>query len=465
MPADDLVGRLLGERYRIVRRLGAGGMGTVWEAIHADLGLRVAVKTLADVDARAMERFEQEARAAAALNHPNIVEVTDFVVAKNGAPSFFVMELLEGASLSAELRRTPRFSVPRAVHVASEVLRALAAAHGAGIIHRDVKPPNVILGGGPDAHRVTLVDFGIAKVRGGLQTTAGHSFGTPAYMAPEQILDPSNVDARADLHAVGVILYEMLAGARPWNASSSAVFGEILEKEAPPLRSARPDVPEALAAIVARALEKDRERRFSDAASMGSALAPWLADLQSTGGRTERMAPLAASAPPPRLRSAVFVLAAGTVAAGAALAAARLHAQASAVVQAPPSSEPQADPLVAAESSDAPPRLVLVVTDPNDTTISLARADGVTVLGLAPQTVAAAETPVAITIERKGYRPRTLTIDATTADRLDVKLEKEPDARAATPRPRATMPSTACVRPASCPAESWDTFECRCRGL
>lgn len=271
---DKLVGRTLAKRYRIVRPIGTGGMGVVFEAVHVDLGRSVALKVLRETDQRALERFHQEALATAKLDSPHIVGVTDFHPGGSG-PAFIVMELLAGSSLRELLQRERALATTTAVHIADQLLAALATAHRAGIVHRDVKPPNVFLvpeaPGAPPT--IKLLDFGVAKLAaeaGGMKTTVGTVLGTPGYLAPEQI-HGIEVDARTDVHAVGLLFYEMLVGRRLWVDARGAELGRAIALEIPP-PVIRADVPVELSALIARALAKDPRARFADAAEMRRAL-------------------------------------------------------------------------------------------------------------------------------------------------------------------------------------------------
>jgi Tol biopolymer transport system component len=243
--------------YRIIGKLGAGGMGQVYRAHDARLGRSVAIKTS---NARFGERFEREARAIAALNHPNICTLHDV------GPDYLVMELVEGETLADRLRKGP-LSAGRAVRIATEIAAALGAAHRKGIAHRDLKPANVML----TKSSVKLLDFGLAKIApaaataGGVSAsvsasfTAGHTIlGTPQYMAPEQI-DGREVDTRADIFAFGCVFYEMLTGKRAFEGTSAnSVMAAILERDPPAL----PPAFTRFDWLIRRCLEKDSEARF-----------------------------------------------------------------------------------------------------------------------------------------------------------------------------------------------------------
>ncbi len=286
MGIDD--GAELEGRYRILRSLGEGGMGAVYEAEHTALGRRVAIKVLHAHVARvpdAVRRFEREARAAAEIGHPNIVEVFD-VGTHLGEP-FLVMELLRGETLADRLSRPELIDARAACRIVGYVLSALASAHAKGIIHRDLKPENVFLVPGDPTDGVKLLDFGISKFRRAgatlLQTTQeGIPLGTPGYMAPEQWMGRRDIDHRADIFAVGVMLYELLTGGLPYEgANQGELFLEIVRGTSRPTTPSELEetVPPALDAVVLRALDRDRDRRFGSAREFLEALRPFGADL------------------------------------------------------------------------------------------------------------------------------------------------------------------------------------------
>ncbi len=233
-----LVGRVVSERYRIEALIGEGGMGAVYLAEHVLMRKRLAVKVLHAEMTRMPEmvaRFEREAMAAAHIEHPNVAAATDFGKLENGA-FFLVLEYVEGTNLRDLIERGP-LEIRRALHIAHQMASALARAHALGIVHRDLKPENVmlVLRDG-DADFVKVLDFGIAKVpvgdlgrtssnKDGAQvlTQLGMVYGTPEYMAPEQALG-QEVDLRADLYALGVILFEMLSGVRPFDADTKVAL-------------------------------------------------------------------------------------------------------------------------------------------------------------------------------------------------------------------------------------------------
>jgi len=271
-----MIGRTVGN-YVIREEAGRGAMGVVYVAEHPRIGKRVAVKVLLpELSQRAdlVTRFFNEARAAAATRDQHIVDVIDFGELPDGV-SYLVMEWLDGNSLAAALAGG-RFTVGRAVHVARGIGRALAAAHALGIVHRDLKPDNVFLvRRDDDADFVKVLDFGIAKLAdtpAKAQTRLNAFLGTPEYMAPEQ-WKSSAVDGRADVYALGVMLFEMLSGRLPFTGESLLELGNAhATREPPDLRALAPEVPEPLAQVVRQALEKDPERRFSTVRAFLNAL-------------------------------------------------------------------------------------------------------------------------------------------------------------------------------------------------
>jgi predicted Ser/Thr protein kinase len=275
-PSDDpLIGVVLSDRYRILRKIGEGGMGCVYQAEHALIEKKVALKVLfQDLTRRPdlVARFLQEAKSASRIGHENVIDISDFGQSPDGLV-YIAMEYLDGQDLGKLLKTQKVLDWQRARPILMQITKALRAAHERGIIHRDMKPENVYLvqrDGRPDF--VKVLDFGIAKVvnpdetDGPRLTQTGMIFGTPEYMSPEQA-QGSPPDHRVDVYAVGCIMYHLLTGAVPFMADN---FMGILTKhllEAPvPLRRRRPelDIPADVEAICLRALEKDRDKRFAD---------------------------------------------------------------------------------------------------------------------------------------------------------------------------------------------------------
>jgi eukaryotic-like serine/threonine-protein kinase len=287
----SLQGKSIGH-YQIVSLLGKGGMGEVYRARDTRLDRTVALKILpADVaaDADRVRRFEREARAASALNHPNILTIYDIGV--DDGRHFIAAELVEGVTLRQKLEGR-RLSPAEAVEVAAQVASALDAAHGAGIVHRDIKPENVMVR--PDG-LVKVLDFGLAKLAEAAppvvdsqaatlarnSTEEGAVLGTPRYMSPEQARG-LKVDARTDVWSLGVLIYEVVAGCRPFSGDTpSDIIAAILEREPPPLSQYASDLPAELGRIVAKALEKDREVRYQSAKELLADLRRLRRDLDS----------------------------------------------------------------------------------------------------------------------------------------------------------------------------------------
>ncbi|MBX7193435.1 MAG: protein kinase [Sandaracinaceae bacterium] len=277
---DALVGSTLGN-YRIELKLGTGATGVVFRARPAegtqDVALKVLHDNLGSISAL-KRRFEREARVLAKLEHPNIVEITDFGVSEAGH-TYIAMELLEGRTLEQQLDEAP-LPPPRALTVMREVLRGLAFAHERQVVHRDLKPANVFLCG-PTGERVKLLDFGLAKMlsdddvaEDGTLTRRGRIVGTPAYMAPEQITG-TGLDVRADVYACGILLYELLADRRPFlSERRSELLRAHLLQPPPPLSEARSElaVDPALEALVMRCLAKAPEARYANGSELLAAL-------------------------------------------------------------------------------------------------------------------------------------------------------------------------------------------------
>lgn len=279
-------GDVVDQKYRIVRLLGEGGMGAVYEGENTRIHRRVAIKVLHSAVAGsqdAVQRFEREAQAAGRIGSEHIVEVLDLGHLENG-DRYMVMEFLEGESLSERIEVRGRLQGQGVAQIVVQLLDGLQAAHEAGIIHRDLKPDNVFLLASRSGHRdfVKILDFGISKfntVNGEFSMTrTGAVMGTPYYMSPEQAKGNRNVDLRADLYAVGVILYEALAGEVPFKAET---FNELLFKivleSAVPLTEKVPELDPALAAIVEKAMARDPVQRYQSAREMQQALRDWLA--------------------------------------------------------------------------------------------------------------------------------------------------------------------------------------------
>ncbi len=283
LPASGHSGRLIG-KFRLERRLGSGAMGDVWLGIHTTLGNSVAVKLLNAAATRepgGIERFANEARAVAAIGHENIAGVIDHDQLPDGTP-YIVMEYVEGTTLRELLVEAGALPLRRCAELCIDVLAALSAAHVKGIVHRDLKPENVRVT--PNG-RAKVLDFGVAKLLGKPtpSLTQGAIIGTPHYMAPEQIAS-GPIDGRADLYAVGVMLFECVTGQRPFEAENMVALLEKQVNAAPPWPSKlRPGLPPSLEHVILKALEKKPERRFASADEMSAALRALVPALDGSG--------------------------------------------------------------------------------------------------------------------------------------------------------------------------------------
>ena len=302
--SDPLIGQTLGGKYTVVRAIGEGGMGTVYEVRHTALDRRFALKILRpeiSQNGEHIQRFLQEAKAAAAIGHPNIVSVSDFgehVVRGRSVP-FIVMELLRGTSLAALLKEEKVLSPRRAAHILADCAEALSAAHEAGVIHRDLKPDNIFLSG-DQGDVVKVLDFGVAKMQGASSkrlTKVGMVFGTPHYMSPEQARGQT-IDHRADIYALGVILYECLSGHVPFEADTSmGVLTKQIFANPEPIERVAPDPSRLgnLGDIVMRCLAKEPDDRYGTMLELAEALRmtiryPAAASLGAGSGRHKRAA-------------------------------------------------------------------------------------------------------------------------------------------------------------------------------
>ncbi len=286
--------QVVGERYEILGLLGSGGMGNVYKARDLELDELCALKVLRPELAGTpgvLERFRREVKLARRVTHPNVARVFD--IGERGGEKILTMELVDGEPLSAVLAREGRLPLARVVAVASAICAGLEAAHAAGVIHRDLKPDNVMVEKGG---RVVITDFGIARAAAGAAQATALFVGTPAYMAPEQIESGASIDARADLYALGAMLFELATGERPFQGESLfAMAAARLLHPAPDPRRVRPDLPPAFAALIQRCMARRPDDRFPSAA----ALAAELATLALQPGALANTAPaIPAPAPP-----------------------------------------------------------------------------------------------------------------------------------------------------------------------
>lgn len=460
-PVDPLLGRLVDDRYRMIRRLGAGGMGIVYEAKHEVLNTRLAIKVLrkeAAGDEEALERSRREAQAASAIGSEHIVDVRDFGRLEDGS-TYVVMELIDGKDLFAIVRAAP-IAWGRACRIGAQVCDALFAAHEQGIVHRDLKLENVLLTerrGEPDF--VKIVDFGIAKVQGGAKITlAGRVMGTPEYMSPEQCAG-RGVDHRTDIYSLGVMLYEMITGTLPFQDPDLAklVRMQMLEPPPPPTQ-VRPDleIPLALEAVILRCLAKEKQARFQTMAEVAAALraiepqreeapraAPAIPVVDPRA--TTRSGPQSTARPrwivPALALAALAVVAVGVI----VLEGATSPEDAVAPVEAPPplpaarltAPEPPPEP---ARREEPPARSTVVepargiTVESEPASVQVFDAEGA-LLGDTPLALPRPSQGerIAIELRASGYAPQPVMLSELSGERVLVRLEPRASGRRATP--------------------------------
>jgi tRNA A-37 threonylcarbamoyl transferase component Bud32 len=360
------VGQMISGTYRVVRRVGAGGMGEIYEATHARLAGRYAIKLLRPEVAAASDalaRFEREARVTSALQHPNIVQVVDFSVIEGGGAPYLVMEFLDGPELAQLMKRGGPLPVPRIVSYVKQIASGLMAAHEKDVVHRDLKPQNIFVlkPVGQDDELVKIVDFGISKVADVTTTITSMStvMGTAHYMSPEQARGRvDEIDARSDQFSLAVIVYEMLTGHDAFTGDNvSSLVYQIVHEEPRALLEPGSPIPAPLVPVLRRALSKDKARRFPTVRAFATAFeeaaaAPAGATLDTIASRRSL---LDARVDAPRRRRGVW-LGAGVVVLGVVLV----------VVAWPMSHKPAASAVVVAPpaSTAAPPRAPVAVAAP-----------------------------------------------------------------------------------------------------
>ena len=277
-PAPIKPGTLLGGKYRLSHPIGYGGMGAVWAALNESTSREVAVKLLIEGDPSLRPRLLREARSCGALKHPNVIDIYDVAQMASGEP-FLVMELLSGETLAQLLKRRRRLDTHEAARIARDVARALAAAHTIGIVHRDLKPPNIFLHS-PDGEEpaiVKVLDFGVAKnvaLDDGLRTGLGELVGSPAYMSPEQARADGDLDHRTDIWSLGVVLFQMVTGVRPFTGEAHQILMKLDGGTIPTVSDLIGDAQPRINDIVARCLRRDRNERFRSAAEIVRLLDP-----------------------------------------------------------------------------------------------------------------------------------------------------------------------------------------------
>jgi serine/threonine protein kinase len=461
---DPLLGTTL-DRYQIQATLGHGGMARVYRAQHAHLGHAVALKVLhgdTASDRRRVERFRREAATAAQLHHPNVVQVHDFGVSPDGLV-FMAMELLEGATLAQRLEEGRRFGPSEIAELVRQVALGLGSAHRLGFVHRDLNPKNLMLVDGPRGLRVVILDFGLVRVLDSADprlTVHGQVYGTPAYMAPEQIVD-GELDARTDLYALGVILYELLAGRRPFAGS----MGDVLDKHTRG-RAAPLDDRTGLGTIAQTLMAKSPAERPASAEAVVAALealglvrttssmparapadrAPSAALLSRTSASAVSMPPV--EVPPPRARTAPDDEALPTVVLSAieALDAQSLMADArhEAATLVPVAAPAPRRPSYPTEVAPAHPVTSAAPAEPPAPHVIEPRAPS---LGVAPARAAVVGPPRATSVRRTARPTRVHTPSASSASLAPLApLAPEVHTPAALERPRAAEPSVEVTR-------------------
>ncbi len=443
---DLLIGQTLVERYQLTRKIGEGGMGSVYEAQHVVIGKSVAVKVLREkyVDRpNVAQRLVQEARLASAIRHEHIIDIIDSGKTDDGR-TFVVMELLEGESLGELLRREGALPEARVIEIARQVAGALGAAHERGIVHRDVKPENIFLvarhetGDKPGADFVKVVDFGISTTvrdsregeieadQMGRLTSTGMVLGTPFYMSPEQARGDETIDHRIDIYALGVILYECLTAEVPFRGGNYlGIISRVLNHEATRPRQLRPElrISEAMERVVLKAMAKAREDRYATMAELAADL-----DRVLAGEGVEAPAPVSAPSRPAPPESRVWMFAAGAMVliGGAALLWAGRAARST------PAPLEQPRPAVAPMA--APSTVVLhVETDPPGAEVR----QGDRVFGIAPRDLLLPRSSVGVhlTFLLDGYEPGAAEVVPLTDDAVRVKLTARAKPKT---RPKAT---------------------------
>jgi serine/threonine-protein kinase len=462
----DLTNKTIGN-YKLLRLIGEGGMGVVYEAEHTAMGRRAAVKMLraeSSRDEQTIRRFFNEARATNEVKHPGIVQIYDCGTAPDGSP-WLIMELLEGETLGARLARRGSLSPEEAVGIGAQAASVLAAAHKAGIVHRDLKPDNLFVVPDPNmpsGERVKVLDFGIAKLAargdaGSMRTQTGMLMGTPLYMSPEQCRGTKQVDFRSDIYSLGLMIYQMLAGEPPFVSEGiGELFHMHMNVRQQPLGERVPSLPGGLSAAIDKALEKEPADRFADMGELQAALlaalktAPVPARAQASGGNVQQPG----AAPSPRVTTTTLSASAGEAAdsdgldelapargrgraplaiaalvvlgVGGVLGARALRPAAEVttsarpaprptppvekVVEAPPPKPIQPEPVVQPKPAEPERVAVDIATTPARARLVDA-ADG-RVLGVTPfhDLLPRREGALELRLEKKGYEPRTISV-------------------------------------------------------
>jgi serine/threonine-protein kinase len=456
---DPLVGAVLADRWKLIRPIGSGGMGVVYEAHHTTLGKRCAVKVLREQvsrDADVVQRFQREAQSASRIGHENIIEIIDFGITPGGA-SYMVMELLEGRDLADILLQRGAMSIERAIPILLQCCRALGAAHAKGIVHRDIKPENVFLID-REEHKdfVKIVDFGIAKISdletpgapGRKLTKTGMIFGTPEYMSTEQAYGRPT-DARSDIYGLGVIAYEMFTGRVPFEGETfMAVISQHMLDPPPPMREKNPSIqiPADLEAIIVRTMDKDPDARPQSMAELHDQLLAFLGRAGLGHVVPERLANISFSTAPPPVTAKTQPM----------------PKEKGAPVEARPTprrSDLTPGPLALDDEPERPPPVsggapwgaiaaVVVVVLVGVGAVGLARPD---LLGMAegeaedPDASAGTVTPVAPVNDTPDGAPQVVAV--AESDEVDVRIDTEPAGASLKIDGVLLCPSTPCTVP------------------
>lgn len=290
-------GLLIGDKYRLERLIGDGASGEVWAARNERTDREVALKLITQADRELRERAVREARVLGRVSHRNVIEVLDAGETDRGDP-FLVMPRLAGETLGVRLKRERRLAPGMAASIAAEVALGLAAAHAVGVIHRDLKPNNIFLHRDPETGRdlVKVLDFGVSKMlrgEGPPTTRTGDIVGSPAYMSPEQARADRTLDQRTDLWSLGVVLFEMLAGRRPFSGKGISVISDIVTAPIPSVTSLVPGLDPRLVEVVSRCLERDVSRRIQSAQELAALLLPLAGAEGAAGSADSRRQPQA----------------------------------------------------------------------------------------------------------------------------------------------------------------------------
>ncbi|NOY92818.1 MAG: protein kinase [Deltaproteobacteria bacterium] len=442
-PPDPMLGKVLSGLYKVEHLLGEGGMGAVYSALHVHLNKKFAVKVLSDRIAKnkdAIKRLQQEAQAASSIENDHIVEVVNFDVTPEGSV-FIVMELLKGLSLGDLVDEGP-IPLERALPIVVQIARALHAAHEKGIVHRDLKPENVFITQRHGQDFAKVLDFGISKVKSAdaedvRMTKTGQLVGTPLYMSPEQAKGETDVDKRADVYALGVILYEVLTGVPPFEGGNyfQLLWKHGNEAPVPPRRrNPKAHIPEAVEAVILKALEKERADRFQSMLELEAALieaAPWL---DVPHGHT----PSFPSLPPGSTPTALVKSRAGVVAlavlATLSISAALFVGLRGNAVAPDPSAEPSSMTDAAiAQSPPSTPGIEQLEDDPPSANLDAGETvpDGVAVPSTVAMSVSSSPAGAAVFLgdERIGTTPFTARLPAEGPLRLRFSLRGHAQAR------------------------------------